>query len=123
LRGPLVGLNALECSSAAQLHQFVSDVARLLGEVAEPPASIQKQIDTITRTSPPVPPASPARSPVDATQVASSGRERVPPEVLTAIRAELQARYPNNFALQEMLEKQEVAAYLRLHPPTSGAAT
>jgi len=123
LRGPIVGLNALACSSAAQLHQFVADVARLLGEVAEPPASIQKQVESITRTSLPVPPASPARSPVGTAQVASSGREHVPPEVLAAVRAEIRARYPNNFALQEMLEERQVAAYLRLHPPTSGAAT
>ena len=123
LRGPLVGLNALACSSAAQLHQFVADVGRLLGEAAEPPASIQKQIDTITRTPPPVPPASPARSPVSSAKVESSDREHVPSEVLAAIKEEIRKRYPNNFALQEMLEEHRVAAYLRLHPPASGAAT
>ncbi len=47
LRGPLTGLNALNCESAGQLHQLVSDVGKTLGIVAEPPAVYQNNIDTI----------------------------------------------------------------------------
>ena len=66
LRGPLLGLNALECSSASQLHQFVSDVARHLGEVVEPPASFQRHIDLVARKAPSVPTAPAARPPAAA---------------------------------------------------------
>ena len=123
LRGPLLGLNALECSSASQLHQFVSDVARHLAEVVEPPASFQRHIDLVARKAPSVLTAPAVRAPAAAALATSLGRAHVPPEVLAAIRAELQSRYPNNFSVQEMLEEQQVAAYLRLHPPSSGAAT
>jgi hypothetical protein len=47
LRGPLTGLNALTCESAAQLHQLVSDVAETLGIKAESPAVYYHNIEAI----------------------------------------------------------------------------
>jgi hypothetical protein len=47
LRGPLTGLNALSCESAAQLHQLVSEVGETLGIEAESPAVYQDTIDAI----------------------------------------------------------------------------
>lgn len=47
LRGPLTGLNALSCESAAQLHQLVSDVGRTLGIEAESPAVYESNIEAI----------------------------------------------------------------------------
>jgi hypothetical protein len=47
LRGPLTGLNALNCESAGQLHQLVSDVGKTLGIEAESPAVYQGNIEAI----------------------------------------------------------------------------
>ncbi len=47
LRGPLVGLNALSCESAGQLHQLVSDVGRTLEIEAESPAVYESNIEAI----------------------------------------------------------------------------
>jgi hypothetical protein len=47
LGGPLGGLNALRADSRAQLHQLVSDVARVLGITPEDGASYQVHIDRV----------------------------------------------------------------------------
>src|SRR5437868_741329 len=47
LRGPLSGLNALSCSRAADLHQAVDEIARVLGVSAEKPAAYQRHIEHI----------------------------------------------------------------------------
>ena len=47
LKGPIAGLNALTCENAAQLHQFVTEVARTLSISPEQPAAYQKIIDAI----------------------------------------------------------------------------
>lgn len=47
LRGPLRGLNALDCEGAGQLHQLVSELGETLGAEAESPAVYQRHIDAI----------------------------------------------------------------------------
>lgn len=47
LRGPLRGLNALNCEGAGQLHQLVSDLEGALDTKAESPAVYQRRIDAI----------------------------------------------------------------------------
>ena len=47
LRGPLTSLNVLNCESAAQLHQLVSDVGGALGIATESPAVYQGNIEAI----------------------------------------------------------------------------
>jgi hypothetical protein len=51
LKGPLSGLNALDCSSPAQLHQFVVDTASILGYSPGSPASYQRHIDRLVEIS------------------------------------------------------------------------
>ena len=47
LKGPLAGLNALSCESAAQLHQLVSDIAAILNVTPANPAVFQRHIEAI----------------------------------------------------------------------------
>lgn len=47
LKGPLSGLNALSCSSSAQLHQLIVDIGRHLGITPNSPAVYQEQIDEL----------------------------------------------------------------------------
>jgi hypothetical protein len=47
LRGPLSGLNALKCSSAADLHQMIDEIAEVLKISAEKPAAFQRHIEHI----------------------------------------------------------------------------
>jgi hypothetical protein len=47
LRGPLLGLNALRCSSAADLQQMIDEIATLLKISAEKPAAYQRHIEQI----------------------------------------------------------------------------
>jgi hypothetical protein len=54
LRGPLVGLNAISCDSASQLHQLVADVSRNLGLQPEGAAVYQRHVDAIVYSAHPV---------------------------------------------------------------------
>lgn len=47
LRGPLSGLNALRCSSAADLQQMVHEIGGVLKTAVENPAAYQRHIDQI----------------------------------------------------------------------------
>lgn len=47
LRGPLSGVNALRCSSAADLHQMITELADLLSLPAEKPSGYQRHMDQI----------------------------------------------------------------------------
>lgn len=47
LRGPLLGLNTLRCSSAADLQQMIDEIAGLLKTLVEKPAGYQRHIDQI----------------------------------------------------------------------------
>jgi hypothetical protein len=53
LRGPLVGLNAISCDSAAQLHQLVSEVSQTLGIAADGAAVYQRHVDAIVYSARP----------------------------------------------------------------------
>jgi hypothetical protein len=77
LRGPLVGLNAISCDSAAQLHQLVTDVSRTLGVEAEGAAVYQRHVDAIIYSAHPTqtvdtstPPSSPSTPHVAVTSTA-----------------------------------------------------
>lgn len=51
LRGPLSGLNALSCSSAPQVHQFVSEVAEILGYPLASAATYYKYLEKLISVS------------------------------------------------------------------------
>ena len=47
LSGPLAGITALRADSAAQLHQLVQDVGKVLKVHPEPPAALQVHIEDV----------------------------------------------------------------------------
>ncbi|MFQ5570969.1 MAG: toll/interleukin-1 receptor domain-containing protein [Rhodothermales bacterium] len=51
LKAPLSAINALSCDHPAQLHQFVEDLARILGKPLDRPAAYQKCIDELGKES------------------------------------------------------------------------
>jgi len=57
LRGPLVGLNAVSCDNAAQLHQLVAEVSGTLGLQPEPAAVYQRHVDAIVYSAHSTPPS------------------------------------------------------------------
>jgi len=120
LRGPLLGLNALSCSSIPQLFQFVTDVGEYLSVLPEPPASYQRHVDTVASSRSEAPRSPTVFERAAAHRAATArGPAQVPPAVLATIRAQVQRRHPDNFTMQEFAEGQEIAAYLRLHARSS----
>jgi len=58
LRGPLKALNALTCGDAAQVHQLIDDLAKLLGIGGRTPAAAyQASVDRLISASKPTGPA------------------------------------------------------------------
>lgn len=51
LKGPLSAINALSCDNPAQLHQFVEDLAGLLGKQTDRPAAYEKFIAEVIEES------------------------------------------------------------------------
>ena len=51
LRGPLNLLNALSCSSEAQLHQLLTDLSKSLGVPAQNPASYLRYLNAVKRSA------------------------------------------------------------------------
>jgi hypothetical protein len=47
LRGPLSGINALRCSSAADLQQMIHEIGQVLKTAVENPAAYQRHVDQI----------------------------------------------------------------------------
>lgn len=76
LRGPLVGLNAVSCDSAAQLHQLVTDVSRTLQIDPEGAAVYQRHVDAIVYS------AHPAQGPEPPAPVAVPTRTEAKPSVV-----------------------------------------
>lgn len=81
LRGPLVGLNAVSCDSAAQLHQLVADVSRTLRLQPEGAAVYQRHVDAIVYSAH-------APQTTDApTPVAVAARSEASPPVMPPVNA------------------------------------
>lgn len=51
LRGPLYGINALNCSSPAQVHQLIDDICSTLGTSLNNTASYQGYVDKLVNAS------------------------------------------------------------------------
>jgi catechol 2,3-dioxygenase-like lactoylglutathione lyase family enzyme len=47
LSGPLIGLNALSCSSRGSLHQLISDISKYIGAKAGPPETYVSSLEAI----------------------------------------------------------------------------
>jgi hypothetical protein len=51
LRGPLNGLNALNCSVPAQLHQLIDDIGKIINRKKSSVAAYQKELDELVELS------------------------------------------------------------------------
>lgn len=117
LRGPLTGLNALSCESAAQLHQLVSDVGETLGIEAESPAVYQSNIDAIlysghsqeSQSAPPQPKAPPSGvgvSKVDRNGESSALEDHYS-EADMVIRQHCEREWPDDYNMRSYCTKQQ----------------
>lgn len=117
LRGPLRGLNALNCEGAGQLHQLVSELGETLGMRAESPAVYQRHIDAILYSghteegqgsSPQV---APPQSGVDASVVDPNGGSTYPKNVYSeaeqVIRRHCEREWPNDYTMRNYCLKQQ----------------
>ncbi len=80
LRGPLGSLNALNCEEAAQVHQLISDLAKVLVVEASKPAVYEDLITTLVETSKSGRPAQtslPASKPATENKSAAEGVDEV----------------------------------------------
>jgi hypothetical protein len=53
LHGPLASLNALRCDVPAQVHQLITDIAKILGRDQNNPSSYQKYLELLVQQSQP----------------------------------------------------------------------
>lgn len=124
LRGPLTGLNALNCESAGQLHQLVSDVGETLDIEAERPAVYQSNIEAILysgysqgdRGAPPQLERSP--SGIDTLKVDPneelSTLENDYSEAEQVIRRHCESEWPNDYSMRSYCTKQQHQALAAL---------
>jgi len=87
LRGPIAGLNALSCESAAQLHQLVQDLGGVLDIRAEAPHVYQAKIDAVVYSGAAVPAV---RQP---TSASSKTPEPTGPEAASTVQPETEDEY------------------------------
>ena|SRR6266404_581961 len=131
LRGPIAGLNALSCESAAQLHQLVQDLGNVLGILPEAPQAYQAKIDAVVYSGAEVPAQPPIRHP---TSSSSKHPEPTGPKVVRAVQSDPEDEYsdvdavirhhceqewPDDFSMRAYCIKQqrEAVAKLRLDGP------
>lgn len=119
LRGPLSGLNALSCNNAADLHQMVVELGKLLDVKVEPPAAYQRRIDEILLLS--------ARKPEENTDskqfpddTTGSSTTTFPSEsdefsnAGDIIRKHCEGEWPNDFSMRAYCIDQQERALLAL---------
>lgn len=129
LRGPVAGLNALSCESAAQLHQLVQDLGKLLDIEPEAPQTYQAKIDAVVYSSAAVPAGSPLDPPTRGSSprsevVGATHSVRQDPEVEYAdadavIRHLCEHEWPDDFSMRAycIQQQREAVAKLKLGRP------
>jgi hypothetical protein len=117
LRGPLTGFNALNCETAGQLHQLVSEVRGTLGIESESPAVYQRNIDAIlyfghsqeSRAAPPHPKAPPSgvgRSTADRNKGLLTLDDDYPDDE-QVIRRHCEREWPDDYNMRNHCTKQQ----------------
>jgi hypothetical protein len=116
LRGPLTGINALSCDSAAQLHQLVSDVAAALGMSVESAAVYQRHVDSIVYLSrPTTQSATPTASKVEPVQRGQETRQSDSyDEAEEILRLHCEREWPDDFNMRAYCMRQQREAVARL---------
>jgi hypothetical protein len=129
LRGPIAGLNALSCESAAHLHQLVQDLGNVLGIRPEAPQVYQAKIDAVVYSGATVPEPS-IRQPTSGSSNpeptgSKTGRAVQPDtkdeyaDVDAVIRHHCEHEWPDDFSMRAycLQQQREAAAKLRLGGP------
>jgi TIR domain-containing protein len=112
LRGPLSGLNALRCSSAADLQQMIHEIAGLLKISVEKPAAYQRHIEQIlgwgaVKTSRSESHIGPANDQL-VTKESASGDEYA--NAQTIIEKHCEEQWPDDYSMRAFcIEQQEQA--------------
>lgn len=114
LRGPLSGINALSCSSAADLHQMVQEIGEILGLKPEGPSTYQRRIDEIlslvARSTVPssVEVSTPVEQPAQPISANSSDDEFADADDI--IERHCESQWPNDFSMRDYcIDQQEQA--------------
>ncbi len=113
LRGPLSGLNALNCSNAADLHQMIQELGDILGLKPESPSTYQRRIDEIlslvARST--IPTAIDEPTPVaQSPQIVSGQSEDEFAGADEIIERKCESQWPDDFSMRDYcIEQQEQA--------------
>lgn len=114
LKGPLAGLNALNCENAAQLHQLVSDVAAILNVQPANPAVFQRHIEAILYASHPTEALVQAAPPTVASHLKTSEADiESPPRAddysdgEQVIKRHCQREWPTDYSMRNYCVKQQ----------------
>lgn len=98
LKGPLSGINALDCSSSADLHQVIHDIGTLLGITPESPSAYQKQLESILSVVANADLAPPTKSDLDNIRVSPSSDEYANAEHI--IKKHCENEWPDDFNMR-----------------------
>ncbi len=115
LRGPLSGINALNCSSAGELHQMVQELAALLGVPLEKPAVYQRRIEEILgfaarTTRPPPLPDNVGSGTESSPAVTSLAETEAYASAAIVIQKHCEHEWPDDFSMRAYcIEQQEKA--------------
>jgi hypothetical protein len=97
LRGPLSVLNALSCDNRSQLHQFVEDLARIVGRTPDRPAAYESSITDVVELA-----------------VNAVSRGGAPPREVDSAESRVQQDVAANIPYMTAKER-EIVAYLLAH--------
>lgn len=115
LRGPLSGINALSSSNAADLHQMVRELAKLLGLDHEPPDTYQRRLDQILSLAAQADGSTPAEDSVVETaliyETVSDDDYATAREI---IEAHCEQKWPDDYAMKAYCIKRQEAALAKL---------
>jgi hypothetical protein len=126
LRGPIAGLNALSCESAAQLHQLVQDLGTALKIRPEAPQVYQAKIDGVVYSGAAVPAQPPVQRPTSgsskahetgASDAARAVRPLTEDEYADAdavIRHHCEHEWPDDFSMRAYCIQQQREAVTKL---------
>lgn len=122
LRGPLAGLNALRCDSAAEVHQAVTEIAEVLETTIEKAATYHRHIEQIRNTSSAARTTRVQALPPGATQAAarSAPLSDAYADANAVIERHCEREWPDNYSMRAFcIEQQEQAlAELRQGAPS-----
>jgi hypothetical protein len=116
LRGPLRGLNALNATSEAEMHQLISDIVSRLGRQSASPAvygnMLKAFVAAASLESSTKELAGPSTlRPPKATPPSRDRSQNIPKEVADQIRQRAAKQFPTDFSTQKFVIESEIKAW------------